>query len=424
MRGSLAARAKAEWPAWVAVLFIVALPIRRSAEIIIVVFALAMPFLWFSREHGPRAREVFRFVLPFFLCFWLPMLFSALDTAYPYKSWTLVLADIRFLMVAVSMGVLLSSPARRNVVLKWSALIILFWAIDGWVQLAFGYDVFGVPMHEERLNALFFRKHQFYGLLLAMLSPLLLEYARRNWPPWVWALCFAVLIGAVLISGMRAGWLAVFIAMVVYLVMLIRDGSSRLRKVAILVPAVSLVMVAVAYFSSPLLQERVSETLAISDGSLQALDEASSYRVPIFVTAMRMFSAHPVNGVGVRAFHKVYPEYADPDDPHLFHPHGPPGASHAHNVVLESMSDMGIIGLGLLLTGWLLAWRFWKSASERVREESWPYVFSLGLIYFPLNSHASLWGMYMACIIWFLIGLWASCVGEEGAGEDRPPVAA
>ena len=403
--GSIGQKLKAEWPAWLAVLFIVGLPIKRSSEGLIVIFALAMPFLWFSKNHGPRAREVFRFVLPFFLCFWLPMLMSALDTAYPYKSWSLVLADIRFLMAAVSMEVLLSPEHRGNLVLRWSALSLLFWAFDGWVQLTLGYDVFGIPMNEDRLNALFYDQYQFYGLLLAMLSPLLLEYARQNWSPWAWAASFAVVIGAVLISGMRAGWLAIFMAMLVYMVIVTRDQSRKLRKVAILAPAAALVMVVAAYFSSPLFQERVSESLSITDGTLQTLDDASSYCVPIFVTAMRMYADHPVNGVGVRAFHKVYPEYADPDDPHLKHPKGPPGASHAHNVVLESMSDMGTIGLVFLLCGWVLAWRFWRRADDQLREKCLPFVLSLGLIYFPLNSHASLWGMYMACIIWFLMGL-------------------
>jgi hypothetical protein len=64
------------------------------------------------------------------------------------------------------------------------AYVLLFWALDGFVQLLLGFDLFGIPMHEDRLNALFFSRYQFYGPVLAMLSPLLLEFARRRWAPW------------------------------------------------------------------------------------------------------------------------------------------------------------------------------------------------------------------------------------------------
>jgi hypothetical protein len=67
--------------------------------------------------------------------------------------------------------------------------------------------------HYRRLNALFIKKYQFYGPTLAMLSPLLLEYARREWPPWAWAGSFTLVLGAVMISGMRSGWLSMAIVL-------------------------------------------------------------------------------------------------------------------------------------------------------------------------------------------------------------------
>ncbi len=150
-----------EWPAWTAIAFIAALPFNRS-EPFLLVFAIAMPFLWRSAVHGERTRRVFRLLLPLFLCFWLPALLSAFDSYDPGKSWSTALVDLRLLMAAVAMGVLLHPRRLRGKVLMWSALILLFWAVDGFVQLIFGYDVFGIPLHGERLNALFFKKYQFY----------------------------------------------------------------------------------------------------------------------------------------------------------------------------------------------------------------------------------------------------------------------
>ena len=88
------------------------------------------------------------------------------------------------------MAVLLRADSARWRVIRWTSFLLVFWAVDGFVQLIFGNDLFGIAMNPDRLNALFVQKYQFYGPTLAMLSPLLLEHARRHWPAWAWVDCF------------------------------------------------------------------------------------------------------------------------------------------------------------------------------------------------------------------------------------------
>ena len=66
---------QAEWPAWTAIAFIALLPFNRSG-IPLAVFVIAFPFLWRSPVHGERTKELFKWMLPLFLCFWLPMVCS------------------------------------------------------------------------------------------------------------------------------------------------------------------------------------------------------------------------------------------------------------------------------------------------------------------------------------------------------------
>ena len=173
-------RLQTDWPSWLAVSFFALLPFRRLAEIPLSVFALSLPFLLRNAEHRQRVRHVATFVLPVFLCFWIPMVVSSFDSFIPHKSWGSSLAALRFLAAALSMSVLLYADSARWRVIRWSAFLLLFWAMDGFVQLLFGSDLFGIAMHPERLNAMFIKKYQFYGPTLAMLSPLLLEHARRR----------------------------------------------------------------------------------------------------------------------------------------------------------------------------------------------------------------------------------------------------
>ena len=427
----LARRLQTEWPSWLAVAFIALLPFGRLAEIPLSLFALALPFVAISAANRARLKAVAPMLIALFLCFWLPMLLSSIDSMAPQKSWGQTLAALRFLAAACSMAVLLSRPSARWRVLRWSAFLLLFWAIDGFVQLLLGADLFGIAMHPDRLNALFIQKYQFYGPTLAMLSPLLLEYARREWAPWAWALSFTLVLGAVLISGMRAGWLSMAVVLLTYVLLMFQRENRELRRMMLSIPLLAVLILSFSYFASPLFQERIESTrsayLGKSAGIDKAvLDEATSNRLPIFTTAWSMYLHHPINGVGVRAFPVAYMVYAAKDDIHIRKSGGASGATHAHNVVLEVMADTGSIGLLGLLLGAVLALRYWWRGSPAQRQDSFPFLLAVLLILFPFNSHFAIYGTYTSSLLWFLLGLWASthrvAVGaqENNQASGRP----
>ena len=401
-------RLQNEWPAWLAVSFFALLPFRRLAEIPLSLFALSLFFLLRSPAHRARVRSLLPLVLPLFLCFWLPMVFSSFDSFLPEKSWVTSIAAIRYFLAALAIGVLLYTPSLRWLVLRWTSYLLLFWAIDGFVQLAFGVDLLGIPLHPDRLNALFGEKYQFYGPTLAMLSPLVFEFARRRWPAWAWGVSFVLVLGAVMISGMRAGWLALAMVVAAYFVLMLRAENRDLRRVTLAIPFLSVLVIAVSYWVSPTVQDRVERTLVMSQDVESAIDYASSWRLPIFENSIRMYRAHPVNGVGVRAFPVAYPEYAPPDDYHVVRHEDGTGATHAHNIVLEVMADTGSIGLAGLIIGFVLALRAWRSMTAPNRQEAFPYVVALVLVLFPLNSHFAIYGTYLSSLIWILVGLWAA----------------
>ena len=404
----LLSRLKNEWPAWLTVSFFALLPFRRLAEIPLSLFALSLFVLLRSEAHRARIRSLLPLVLSLFLCFWLPMVISSFDSFLPEKSWSSSIAAIRYFMAALVIGVLLYTPSLRWLVLRWTSYLLIFWALDGFVQLAFGVDLFGIPLHPDRLNALFGEKFQFYGPTLAMLSPLVFEYARRRWPAWAWGASFVLILGAVMISGMRAGWLAIAMVVFAYFVLMLREDNRELRGATIAIPVLSIAVIVLSYFASPTVQDRVERTLAMTQGVESAIDYASSWRVPIFTNSITMYRAHPVNGVGVRAFPVAYPHYAPPEDFHVVRHEDGTGAKHAHNIVLEVMADTGTIGLAGLLLGFVLALRAWRSMSAPNRQEAFPYVVALVLVLFPLNSHFAIYGTYLSSLIWVLVGLWAA----------------
>lgn len=414
-------RLRTEWASWLAVSFIALLPARRLAEVPLSIFAVSLAFLAGSPENRLRIRAASRFILPLFLCFWLPLLISSFDSLDPQKSWSTTLASLRYLAASLAIAVLLRAPSARERVLRWTAYLLLFWAVDAFFQLYFGRDIFGIAMNPDRLNALFVKKYQFFGPTLAMLSPLVLEHARRQWRPWAWALSFALLLGAVMIAGMRAGWLTMGLVLVTYMGLILRRENRELRRTVFTIPVLALIVLAVAYFSSPLFQQRIDVTQAFTSGEDVTVDLSSMERIPIFRTALRMYRAHPVNGVGVRAFPRAYLRYADPNDPIVAKTGGRSGATHAHNVILEVMSDTGTVGLAGVLLALLFLWRYRKNTTPLQRLDAFPFALSVLLILFPLNSHFAIYGVYTSSLIWFLIGLWAAAlrVGEVPCSEPR-----
>jgi O-antigen ligase len=347
------------------------------------------------------------------------MVLSSFDSFNPSKSWTSSLAALRFLAAALAMTLLLNTASSRERVLRWTAYLLLFWAADAFIQLFFGRDLFGIAMHPDRLNALFVKKYQFFGPTLAMLSPLVLEHARREWRPWAWAVSFALILGAVMIAGMRAGWLTMALVLVTYMVLMLKRENRELRRTMFTIPALAVIVLAGSYFASPLFQERLDVTRAFTLGAEKSLDYSSMERVPIFSTALTMYREHPVNGVGVRAFPKAYMVYADPDDIHIQKSGGVSGATHAHNMVLEIMSDTGTIGLlGLLLAIGFL-WFHFRKITPAERQDAFPYALAVLLILFPLNSHFAIYGTYTSSLIWFLVGLWSASLRHSRLPSDQ-----
>lgn len=414
-------RLQTDWPCWLAVSFFALLPFGRLAEIPLSIFALSLPFLARSAEHRQRISQISVFVVPVFLCFWLPMVLSSFDSYLPQKSWGSSIAALRFLAAALSMAVLLRADSARWRVIRWTSFLLVFWAIDGFIQLIFGQDIFGVAMHPDRLNALFVQNYQFFGPTLAMLSPLLLEHARREWPSWAWVAAFTLTLGAVLIAGMRSGWLLMGLVLVVYMWLMFRQENRELRKVSLSIPVFVITTIIGSYLISPLFQARLDQSLALQQGSQAELDAASSYRLPIFETSLEMFKAHPVNGVGVRAFPRAYMDYAAADDIHIQRSGGKSGGIHAHNLVLEVMADTGSIGLLAMVVGFVLVLRLWRRMKPARRYEAFPFALALALMLFPFNSHFALYGTYMSSLIWILFGLWAASIETDPVSTDRDP---
>ena len=132
-----------------------------------------------------------------------------------------------------------------------------------------------------------------------------------------------------------------------------------------------------------------------------------------------MARAHPINGVGVRSFRHAYPTYAGPGDPWV-DPVQHTGAAHAHQIVLELVTETGVIGLALWLIAATILWRCARASRGSAAAQA-PWI-SLAVLVFPFNTHLAFYSSFLAIVLTWLLTLACLQVRLQQAapnGEER-----
>lgn len=115
----------------------------------------------------------------------------------------------------------------------------------------------------------------------------------------------------------------------------------------------------------PLLPAAVTARLG-TVWSSSGLDADSAVRLDLWSSAIRMFDAHPVFGVGYLNFAGQLPAYFQPTGHYDSFLVQLSLLDFAHNTFLSVLAETGIIGVVLVgalgVTGWRTAWRAWRAA--------------------------------------------------------------
>ncbi len=401
------------WFALIVLAVLALLPLGGSAEVPLCAgAAVGMVLVW--RNRAELSSNVgAKLVVGLFLCYWLPALISAPGSVAPHKTWSTVVVLLRFLPFALFACIGLCRSDIWPRIIAACAAITVLWLLDAWVQIFTGYSLAGV-MSEERLSGIFGTNLKL-GPVLAVLSPFVFVVARERFGWRGLALAFAFQLMPILMAGSRAGWLMFGL---VTLVFVWREAKSLKRFFFFALSAACVVVVAatVAWYASPAFDARVQRSLLALQGSQHAVDEASAGRLRIWGTAVRMFEAHPINGVGARGFRYAYPTFAEPGDTFVDDT-ADEGASHAHQIVLEVASETGVLGLILWLVGASIAMRAWLRANGPARQRAFAPALSLAVMCFPLDTHLAFYSAWWGLLFWWLLSLYCAALNAESAND-------
>jgi O-antigen ligase len=402
-------------PLW---LVVALLPFGRSAEFGTFLCVVGLVLAVWRDPALLRGDAGARWLLLLLACYIGAALLSAFTAVMPAKSWSTVLALLRYIPLGAYACYAMRGPSRLRGFYVAVAAVIAFWVLDAWMQMLTGWSLRG-HAEPERISGIFGADDPKLGPTLAVLSPFALWVARERWQRRGLVVAFLLSLGPVMLSGSRAAWICFGL---VALIFTWREAGSPLRFVAACAVAGVVLLAAggIAWKTSTRFDARMQRTLAALGGSEQDLNEATTGRLDIWHNSLAMIAAHPVTGVGVRDFRYAYPQFAPANDHFIVAENcgDGVGACHPHQIVLEILTETGSVGLLLWLVGVGIAWRAWRGAGEIGRTAAFPATVSLAVMLFPINTHLAFYSAWWGLLFAWLLGLWCAAL-YAAAKEPR-----
>lgn len=394
-------------PFW---LVIALLPVGRSSELGTFLCLVGVILLFARHPSALREHAGARLLLWLLGAYVGAALLSAVDSLAPGKSWSTVASLLRYVPLGLYACFAIRREEKLNALYGAVAVVVGVWALDAWVQALTGWSL-GGHANAERISGIFGATNLKLGPTLAVLSPFALWVAHRRWRWEGLLLAFLLLLGPVLLSGSRASWLCYALVAVGFAWQLSRTPLRFLATVAI---GTVLIVLAggVAWKTSDRFQLRMERSLQALHGSGQSLDTALSGRLDIWQTSVAMFKAHPINGVGVRAYRYAYPAFAPAND-HFVVAEScgeGEGACHAHQWILEVLTETGTLGLLFWLGAIGMAVATWRRVGAEARARAFPVTLALGVMLFPLNTHLAFYSAWWGLLFAWLLGLWCAAL--------------
>ena len=328
---------------WVFLFFSLAVSVATRQLIWLMVVVSILTFL--TNRDAVLSLPGLKKAAMLFACIAIPGLLSLLFSVNLERG---VSAAFRFFAYALAAWVVLSvvieeGDAKR--IMSWLGILLVAWAVDGFVQILTGVSLLGDPLIElGEEGAIVTGSLQLgYGATLAILSPFFLEALRRAGGMGVGILSIPV-YAAIVMSGHQSSALLALIGLAGWAVLALRQKEVGAKRQV------------TGFVISAVIGLLLGIYLSIVTGQVGTLAEAPAryqsflYQSQLWELSWQAFSENWLTGVGMRGFGT----FAIQESAGLI-----PGLSetwHPHLILFEVVAETGIVGLfgyGLLL------WRLW-----------------------------------------------------------------
>lgn len=279
-----------------------------------------------------------------FACIALPGLISLI---FSFNLDRGVSAVFRFTAYGLAAWVVLSPKIEDNDakrIMSWLGMLLVAWAVDGFVQLLTGVSLLGDPLVElGEEGAIVTGSFQLgYGTTLAILSPFFLEALRRAGGMGIGILSLPV-YAAVVMSGHQSSAMLALVGLAGWAMLALRSQAVGAKRQV------------TGFVLSAIIGLLLGSYLSVVTGQVGTMAEAPAryqsflFQSQLWSVAWDAFKDQWFTGVGMRGFGT----YALQQEAITIS--GLAATWHPHLTILEVLSETGLVGLAgyLLLLRWL-----------------------------------------------------------------------
>ena len=358
-----------------------------------------------------------------FLVFWIYLILISFFSEDYLSSIRSSFSQIRYLFLILFIYKYLNFQILKFIIYFLTSLLF-FVSIDNNIQFFTGLDIFGYQaegyIFDERIYNL--NTNNYYvgrlsgpfgnelvtGAFIAKLSfPLIFYFMQlfkkvKNIYKFLIICLFVILIEGVIISGERTSSLLIILAF------FLAFYSSYGFKKTLLISLPILLSLVILINSNDFLKKRSEDTVKI----VKNIPDSSYGR--LYSAGINIWKENLIFGVGLKNYRIECNNIIDPEPNHTF----PFCATHPHNVILEFLSEAGLMGLFLFLVFLFLFIKNFFHNYKKEKNSDYKFI-CLGsftmiiLSIIPLYPSGSFFSSWNSTFFWINFGFAASLINRE-----------
>lgn len=307
-------------------------------------------------------------------------------------------------------------------------ITILFWSFDGFIQLSFGQDLFGVPLHNGRVGIFASRPLDFawyfpFFAIFPIFDTLSFSDNSKLWAPTkIYSLLFLIFSNIIVFSGgSRNSMLVIGIVSLFWAAAFARQTPLQYRRVIIALFLGGFTLLVVLFYQfNDVFQGRINQTMRILvDPSYQQMNEVLSKRFDIWQPAIEIVQKNILFGIGPDQFRDAVLNVLKPGN--YYYQNG--RIMHAHQVLIEVVLGTGIIGLICFLAYYIYVARYlYLRLNVLTSSNGFGLAGALAflLMWLPFGTHFSVYGSMQLFYSFYFLAIGFALLPDN---HDRQPSA-
>ena len=364
-----------------------------------------------SESHKPLLLGIAAIAAPVFITtLALPFLGNDWDFLLLKKLATVLLGGA-FGLATISL--IKEQPGALRITRAAICITILFWSFDGFIQLIFGQDLFGFPLHRGRVGIFASRPEDFgwyfpFFAIFPIFDTLNLSHRSKLCAPnKIFSLLILIFSSIIAFSGgSRNSILVISIVSLIWAAAIAREAPPRYRNISIACFLGGLVLFVVLFYNfNGVFQGRIDQSLKILvDPSYQQMNEVLSKRFDVWLPAIEIVQKNIWFGIGPDRFRDAVLDILKPGN--YFFQNG--RIMHAHQVLIEVILGTGIIGLFCFLAYYIYVTRYLCLRLKLLvgsNRFGFAGILAFLLMWLPFGTHFSVYGSMQLFYSFYFLAL-------------------